>query len=296
VPRGAQLVLPLAVHREALGVLLLFAADPAQLLPDQVALGEALARRIALALENARLFRGAEDAVRARDRFLAVASHELKTPLTPLRIRISTIERLVARGALETVPKQKLVELFAGAEGQVVRLARLVDDLLDVTRMTLKRLRLSPEPMDLRQSAAEVMERHRAEIAAAGNPIRLVGAAPVTGTWDRLRIEQVITNLLTNALKYAPRAPVEIRVEGDEGHARVVVRDEGPGIADADQARIFRPFERATPDPSVAGFGLGLFIVREIVEAHGGALSLRSEPGRGSTFVVELPRATPARA
>jgi signal transduction histidine kinase/Na+/proline symporter len=296
LPRGAELALPLAVHREALGVLVLFAADPAQLLPDQVALGEALARRIALALENARLFRGAEDAVRARDRFLAVASHELKTPLTPLRIRISAIERLVARGALDSVPKQKLVELFSGAEGQVVRLARLVDDLLDVTRITLKRLRLSPEPLDLRQSAAEVIERHRGEIAAAGNTVRLEAAGPVTGSWDRLRIEQVITNLLTNALKYAPRSPVEIRVEDDGGHARVVVRDEGPGIAEADQARIFRPFERATPDPSVAGFGLGLFIVREIVEAHGGALSLRSEPGRGSTFVVELPRTSPARA
>jgi Na+/proline symporter/signal transduction histidine kinase len=296
LPRGAELVLPLAVHREALGVLVLFASDPGHLLPDQIALAEALARRIALALENARLFRGAEDAVRARDRFLAVASHELKTPLTPLRIRISAIERLVARGALETVPKQKLVELFSGAEGQVVRLARLVDDLLDVTRMTLKRLRLSPEPMDLRQSAAEVVERHRAEIAASGCAVRIEAAGPVTGSWDRLRVEQVITNLLANALKYAPRAPVEIRVEADEGHARVLVRDEGPGIAAADQARIFRAFERAAPDPSVTGFGLGLFIVREIVEAHGGALSLRSAPGRGCTFVVELPRAAPARA
>jgi signal transduction histidine kinase len=118
----------------------------------------------------------------------------------------------------------------------------------------------------------------------------------VTGTWDRLRVEQVITNLLANALKYAPRSRVEIRVEGDEGHARVMVHDQGPGIAEEDQARIFRPFERASADPAVGGFGLGLFIVREIVEAHGGALSLRSVPGRGSTFVVELPRSAPARA
>jgi signal transduction histidine kinase len=109
-------------------------------------------------------------------------------------------------------------------------------------------------------------------------------------------VEQVIENLLTNALKYAPRAPVEVRVEADEAHARIVVRDEGPGIAEADQARVLRPFERAARDPGVGGFGLGLFIVREIVEAHGGVLSLRSEPGRGSTFVAELPRVSPARA
>jgi signal transduction histidine kinase/Na+/proline symporter len=297
LPCGAQVVLPLAVRREALGVLALFAEDPRQLSsPDHVALAEALARRIAIALENARLYRGAEDAVRARDRFLAVASHELKTPLTPLRIRISNLERLVSRGALQQVPREKLIELFSGAEGQVLRMARLVDDLLDVTRMTLKRLRLAPEPMDLRQSAAEVIERHRAEIAQSGCEVRLEGSRSVPGSWDRTRVEQVITNLLTNALKYAPRSAVEVRVEADEVHARVLVRDRGPGIAPADQARIFRPFERASPDPAVGGLGLGLFIVREIVEAHGGALQLRSTPGGGSTFVVELPRTSPARA
>jgi signal transduction histidine kinase/Na+/proline symporter len=297
LPRGAALALPLAVNREALGALALFAEDPGELSPDRAALAEALARRIALALENARLYRGAEDAVRARDRFLAVASHELKTPLTPLRLRIHALERLVTRGGHETVPRTKLVELFAGAEGQVVRLGRLVDDLLDVTRMTLKRLRLAPEPMDLRQSAAEVIERQRAHIADSGCAVRLEAPGPVRGSWDRLRIEQVIENLLTNALKYAPGTAVEVRLEApDEAHARIVVRDEGPGIAEADQARVFRPFERAARDAAVGGFGLGLYIVREIVEAHGGALSLRSEPGRGSTFVAELPRASPARA
>lgn len=297
LPGGAQLVLPLAVHLEALGVLALFSRHPVRLSsPDEVALAEALARRIAIALENARLYRGAEDAVRARDRFLAVASHELKTPLTPLRIRIHALERLVSRGTIAEVPKQKLHELFAGAEGQVVRLARLVDDLLDVTRMTLKRLRLAPEPMDLRQSAAEVIERHRAEIVQSGCTVALDAPAPVTGTWDRLRVEQVITNLLVNALKYAPRTAIEVRVEGDDLHARVVVRDQGPGIADGDQVRIFRPFERAAADPGVGGLGLGLFIVREIVEAHGGALRVESAPGRGSMFVAELPRAPPARA
>jgi signal transduction histidine kinase len=175
-------------------------------------------------------------------------------------------------------------------------MARLVDDLLDVTRMTLKRLRLSPEPMDLGQSVAEVVERHRAEIAQAGCEVRLEAPAPVTGSWDRMRVEQVITNLLTNALKYAPGSAVELRIEADEGHARVVVRDHGPGIDPDDQARVLRPFERAGVDPSVGGLGLGLFIVREIAEAHGGVLRLQSTPGEGATFVVELPRTTPARA
>jgi signal transduction histidine kinase/Na+/proline symporter len=297
LPCGAQLVLPLAVRREALGVLALFADDPRRLSsPDHVALAEALARRLAIALENARLYRGAEDAVRARDRFLAVASHELKTPLTPLRIRIRALERLVSRGALDDVPKEKLVELFSGAEGQVMRMAQLVDDLLDVTRMSLKRLRLDPEPMDLRRTAEEAIERHRGEIALSGCEVRLAAPGPVTGAWDRLRIEQVITNLLTNALKYAPRSSIEVRVEADEARARVAVRDTGPGIAPADQERILRAFERASSDRSVGGYGLGLFIVREIVEAHGGTLTVNSAPGKGSTFVVELPRSAAARA
>jgi signal transduction histidine kinase len=290
-------VLPLALERRALGALALFAHDLSRLSsPDHVALAEALSRRIAIALENARLYRGAEDAVRARDRFLAVASHELKTPLAPLRIRIAALERLIARGPLEHVPRQKLTALLSGAEGQVLRMARLVDELLDVTRMSLKRLRLAPEPLDLRPLAREIVERHKADIVASGCSVRLEAPEPVTGTWDRLRVEQVITNLLTNALKYAPGAAVEIRIEGDAQRARVTVRDEGPGVPAPDQERIFRPFERAASDPAVGGLGLGLYIVREIVEAHGGALTLRSAPGRGSTFVAELPRHAPAPA
>jgi signal transduction histidine kinase len=118
---------------------------------------------------------------------------------------------------------------------------------------------------------------------------------PVYGTWDRLRVEQVVANLVTNATKYAPGSRVEVRVEGDAYSARLEVRDHGPGIPVAAQQRLFQPFERAGGnDPG--GLGLGLFIVRQIVEAHGGSVRLRSEPGQGTSFVVELPCQAPSLA
>lgn len=291
LPRGRAVTLPLVAARGPLGTLSLFVDGDARLGPDgDLGLAEELARRLALAIENARLYLQAAQAIRLRDEFLAVASHELKTPLTPLRLKIQALERLVARGDLSRVPPDKLRQLFGGAEGQVVRLVALVDDLLDVTRLTTRRLRLRPEPVDLRAVVREVVERHAAEAAEARCEVAIREGPPVDGAWDRLRLEQVLTNLLTNAFKYAPGTLVEVGVDGDAGHARVEVRDEGPGIAPADQERIFRPFERAVRLLEVSGFGLGLFIVRQIVEAHGGTIALESTVGRGSTFRIELPR------
>ena len=295
VGRAHEMTLPLLAGRSALGTLTLFGAATRNG-PDDVALVEEVARRLAIALENALLYERAEEAVRARDEFLAVASHELKTPLTPLRIRIQTIERLVARGELGNVPREKLLQLFGGAEAQVLRIVGLVDDLLDVTRITTRKLKLRPEPMDLVQSVRAVVERHAHELAEARCAVRIEAPPEVRGTWDRLRVEQVLTNLVLNAAKYVPGARVDVRVRADAEHAEIAVHDDGPGIAPADQQRIFLPFERATSYLAVSGFGLGLFIVRQIVEAHGGSVTLDSAPGRGTTFTIALPRAAEARA
>ncbi len=297
IPLAVEITLPLVSVGEPLGTLSLFGATESRLsTPEDVALAEELARRLAIAVENARLYAEAEQAVRARDEFLAIASHELKTPLAPLRIRIQTIERLIARGELAAVPREKLLQLFVGAEGQVMRLDGLINDLLDLTRIRAKRFRLDTAPMDLAATVREIVRQHRAEILAGGGTVSVEADTPVIGSWDRMRLEQVLVNLLTNAAKYAPGTRIEVRVEASAARARLLVRDEGPGIAPEDRERVFLPFERAARTSGAAGLGLGLFIVRQIVEAHGGAVGLESAPGGGTTFIVDLPRGQPGRA
>jgi signal transduction histidine kinase len=195
------------------------------------------------------------------------------------------------------VPRDKLTKLVGSADVQIVRIVALIDKLLDLTRIRTKRLRLDLAPMDLAATVRTIVEQHAGQLREAGGRVTVDAEAPVYGTWDRLRIEQVVANLLTNAAKYAGGAQVHVRVEGDgpASCARLVVHDEGPGISPGDQERLFRPFERART-ARASGLGLGLFIVREIVEAHGGAVRLESAPGQGTTFVVELPYRPPARA
>ncbi|HET8539080.1 MAG TPA: ATP-binding protein [Anaeromyxobacter sp.] len=297
LPSAVEVTLPLVTVGEPLGALSLFGVAETRLsTPEEVALAEELARRLAIAVENARLFAEAEQAVRARDEFLAIASHELKTPLGPLRIRLQTLERLVATGRLGSVPPETLMRIFGGAEGQVLRLDGLINDLLDLTRIRAKRFRLDVAPMDLAAAVHDIVEQHRAEILAGGCTVSLDAPAPLHGSWDRRRIEQVVANLITNAVKYAPGSPIEVRVAPSDDGAAIVVRDHGPGIPPEEQERVFRPFERAAEARGAIGLGLGLYIVKQIVEAHGGTVRLESAPGQGATFTVQLPRAPPAQA
>ncbi len=291
-----EVTLPLMGVGEPLGTLTLLAPSESRLAsPEGLVLAEELGRRLAIAIENARLYASAEQAVRARDDFLAIASHELKTPLTPLRLQIQALERLVRRGEHETLSPELVSKLVGSADGQIVRIVGLIDRLLDLARIRAKRFRLELGPMDLAATVRGIVEQHAAETRQAGCHVSFDASGPVFGTWDRVRVEQVVANLITNAAKYAPGARVEVRVERDEARARLEVRDEGPGIPPSEQEGLFRPFERARTSKA-SGLGLGLFIVRQIVEAHGGVVSLRSAPGEGTSFVVELPCPPHARA
>ncbi len=247
-----------------------------------------------IVLENAALFRRAETAVRAREEFLAVASHELKTPLTALQLNLQSVDRLLGRGQGSKIPEERLAEGLRGALKQVRRLVGLVDELLDLSRLTFQRLCLELETANLGAIARDVIERHRSEMTQTGCTVSAAIAPEVVGRWDRLRIEQVVTNLLTNAMKYAP-GPIEVAVTQEGETARLMVRDHGPGIAEEDQRRIFLPFERAASYLRTSGFGLGLYVIRQIAEAHGGSVRLNSAPAKGSTFLVELPRSASSR-
>ncbi len=249
--------------------------------------GEETARRL-VAETAAR--HAAQEAVAARDDFLAIAGHELRTPLTALLFHAEALSRGAA--ALPPEAAARTAKLARSAR----RIARLVDDLLDVTRISVGRLSLEREPVDLAEVAREVVVRNAEPAALAGSPLRLDAPRPVHGSFDPGRIEQVLDALLANALKYGRGRPVDVGVGAEGGTARITVRDQGIGVAPEDQARIFERFERAASARHYGGLGLGLWIVRQVVEAHGGRISVQSRPGDGATFTVELPIVAAAEA
>jgi PAS domain S-box-containing protein len=251
-----------------------------------------LADRAALAIEAALLYEDSQAGIRVRDEFLSISSHELRTPLTALQLQLQGLEAFAEKTPLPNA--DKFQHRLAVATRQVTRLTRLVDEILDVARLSQGRLRLEPEPCSLNEVVKDVVERHESQAAAAGASLQVTADGEATGRWDRFRLEQVVTNLIANAIKYAPGKPIEITVQARPAVARLCVKDHGLGIAPADLDRIFGRFERAGAAQGIGGLGLGLYIARELVEAHGGTIQVRSRPGLGSEFTVNLPRTLPA--
>ncbi len=240
--------------------------------------------------DRARLWRKAKDEVRERDEFLSIASHELRTPVTALQLQLQLLQRAAQR-SIEELPRL-LGDKMEVLERQTHRIALLVNELLDVSRMRLGKVELRYEDLDLADVARDVVSHLRAEIGRTGSRLRL-DLQPARGRWDRLRLEQVITNLLVNAAKFGEGKPIALAVDGDGTRARVRVSDRGIGISEDAHARVFERFERAVPSQHFGGLGIGLYIVRQVVDAHGGEVRVESTPGAGATFTVELPVVPP---
>ncbi len=229
----------------------------------------------------------AERAVGLRDEFLSVAGHELRTPLTSLSLKLSGLSHAAA--SMGGPLAQRAVRDVEVAQRQVRNLADLISQLLDVTRISRQGLLLRREEVDLAAVVREGVEALAPQAERAGCAVEVHAEGPVVGRWDRLRLEQVVTNLMTNALKYGAGRPVRVAVSREGSVARLEVEDQGIGIEPEALQRIFDRFERAVSERHYGGLGLGLYITREVVEAHGGTISARSAPGRGATFTVELP-------
>lgn len=264
-----------------------------------VALGAALGSLLSLILfgatraqfdarrEAERRYVEAREAVLARDVFLSIASHELKTPLTSLKLHAQRLIRRANAADLPALPAEEVAARAHAMDLQATRLNTLIDELLDVSRITAGRLRFVREPVDLTALARDVVDRFGSPLASVSGDLNAVGV------WDRMRLDQVVTNLVSNALKYGEGKPVSVRIEASATRARLVVEDHGLGIPKEHQARIFDRFERFVSERHFGGFGLGLWISRQIVEGLGGTITVESEPGRGSTFAVDLPRDAP---
>jgi PAS domain S-box-containing protein len=241
--------------------------------------------------DRKRLESDLRQAVRDRDDFLSIASHELRTPLTTLSLEIQSLRRSLGKRAKTGAgAKSGRLERSADvAQNQINRLISLVEELLDVSRLAGGRLRVEPSEFDLVDLVRDVANRLKPSLDAAGCALSFEARARAVGSWDRLRVEQVVANLVSNALKYGPGSPVEMSVTRETECACLKVRDYGIGIAPEDRRRIFQRFERAVSMSHYSGFGLGLWIAQEIVTAHGGSIDVDSELGRGSTFIVRLP-------
>lgn len=239
--------------------------------------------------ERKRLIEELRAAVRLRDEFLSIASHELKTPLTALMLQLQGMESLVSRIAGVTPEVAKLPRKLQLVIRQAGRLSKLIENLLDVTRISSKSLVIQRETFDLVELVREIVSRFESLQAAMGCTVTIDSARPVIGSFDRLRVDNVITNLLSNAFKFGAGKPVDVTVASADGRARLTVRDRGIGISEEDQVRIFQRFERAVPEKHYGGFGIGLWIARLVVEAHGGSIEVKSKPEEGSSFTVSLP-------
>jgi PAS domain S-box-containing protein len=291
------LVVPLLARGRCIGALSFASMESGRRYgEDDLHLAEELARRAALALDNSLLYERAQEAIRLRDEFLSVASHELKTPLTPLQMKLQALRREAEAAPQSSLPADRVIRHLQMAESQVRRLGTLVHALLDVSRISDGPLALDLEELDLTALVREVVTRFEGQALKASCPVEVHAPGPVVGKWDRMRLDQVLTNLLSNALKYGPGKPIHLRVESHEGRATLTVRDEGIGIHPEHLSRIFDKFERAVSERHYGGLGLGLYIVRQIVEALGGSITTRSTPGEGATFEISLPLSQERRA
>jgi signal transduction histidine kinase/CheY-like chemotaxis protein len=316
---SSYLCVPLKAREQILGTISLVRIDrsPAYTQNDQQ-LAVDLARRVSVSIENAKLYHEAQEAIRARDEFLSIASHELKTPLTTLQLEVQMLLRLsrkgsgvvpmpvgagaessrggafeVGRGSMGKPAPSFTPEFIATKlevlEHQTKKLSKLINNLLDVSRIAAGRLEIRLEEVDVARVVRDVITRFGPQFSLAGSILTLKADSPIIAKLDRLRIEQVITNLVSNTLKYGRGKPVEVLVEEFDHKCRIVVSDHGIGIAPEHKTRIFERFERAAASRNYGGLGLGLYIVKQIVDGLCGTVYVESNLGAGSTFTVELP-------
>jgi signal transduction histidine kinase len=251
-------------------------------------------RRQLAALEQSRLEQQAlqaelERALRMRDDFMSLVAHELRTPLSVLALGLQVRQKQLEKGNAEFFAAPQLAAMLTKDLRQVHSMTRLIEDMLDVSRIRNGKLSIRPAQTDL----SALLQRLVDDFAVhdKGRSISLAAEPGIVGWWDEFRIEQVVVNLLTNALRYGASRPIEVRLGASAGDACLVVRDHGIGIAPEAQQRIFEQFVRVADRSVPSGLGLGLFITRQLVEAHGGTIGVESRPGDGAAFTVRLPLA-----
>jgi PAS domain S-box-containing protein len=231
-------------------------------------------------------------ALAVRDEFISIASHEFKTPITSLKLQLQMLSRQIKASESHPLDLEKLFKALSVSTKQVDRINVLVENLLDVARINAGSLNLKLEEFNLSDALKDNLELFRGLLMEAGCSVSLQIQKDIVGRWDRNRIEQVFVNLISNAIKYAPGKLIEISLSEINDTVTFFVKDHGPGIPQDKMNNIFEKFERLTAAKNISGLGLGLFITKQIVEAHHGTIRVESESGKGATLTVELPLTT----
>jgi len=278
----SQVGVPLACRDTVIGALTVVAHAGRVFEAKDLELLEDLAQRIALSVDNARLYEGARQALGSRDEFLSIAAHEIRGPLTSLHMAVQGL----LRGTLSKAAAETALDVMQREDR---RLSQFVDELLDLGRIRTGQLHFHLEELDLGTIVRDAVSRVSGDLADVASGITVKTEGNLTGEWDRFRLEQVLTNLITNAVKYGEGKPIEISAARTDGRVRIIVADHGIGIEPAMQDKIFDPYQRAVAARHYGGLGLGLHIAKTIVEGLGGTIAVSSDPGTGSTFTVELP-------
>lgn len=287
--RSAILV-PLIYKGTRFGTLLFVTGESGRIFTlRDLTFAEDLASHVVVILHNLRLYKQAKDAIQARDEFLSIASHELKTPLTSILLQIERAIRDVSTRSLANLSRERLLSILSSTRRQTKRMASLINDLLNVSLITSGRLTVQPESMELSGLMNDVLMRFEEEAQKAGCIFQFDTKVILKGTWDRIRLEQVIANLISNAIKYGAGKPVTVTTSRENSYAVITVSDQGIGISESYKEVIFKAFVRAVNEKEYKGMGVGLYIANEIVKAHKGRIELISALNKGSTFRVFLP-------
>jgi signal transduction histidine kinase len=289
----ACLRVPLTMQDVSLGMMTVWSEHGRPLAPSELTLLHWVGRHLSILLDKSRLEAAAEHASKASDALLSMVSHELRTPLATISMGVdASVHRIEA--SADELPKSWLLQRLAKMKKAVLRTDRLVHTFLGVSQIQTGRLVPDLQEVDVAALATNVVHMMADDLSWAGCECGLHAPHPERGHWDPIQLEIVLTNLLTNAIKYAPGAPVAVRVEGEADEVVLSVEDHGPGVPTALRPRLFQRFSRLPTASRVNGFGLGLWIVKHFVEANGGQVELTSEVGRGTRFSVRLPRSGPS--
>lgn len=227
--------------------------------------------------------------IKSRDEFLSIASHELKTPLTSMLLQLQTALHNIRNVSLANFSVENLLKMLESAESQTTRLSKMINDLLNISLMTTRKLELDLEEVDLSELTKNVIGNFSEKLSKEGQSLSFEPEEKIIGQMDKVRVEQVVTNLISNAIKYGNKKPIEIRVTNSGLTGKIVVKDQGIGIPKDRRNKIFSLFERAAPANKYEGLGVGLYITNQIVKAHQGRIRVESRENEGSTFTVELP-------